>query len=367
MNHWNLFKAAWRIFWRNPALWLFGFLAALGGGFNLRYSFNFDFNPRLNFDPNLFGRGFTPNGQPLPELPFEFRTLLNQLMNSNTLATIVVIGIVWTIIAFLLTTYADGALIGMVNAIGSEQKINLGFGFRAGAKRFLQLLAVRFTLALPALLLAIIAGIVASQLVLTTPDNTNPQQFFNRTVGAVAGLGTLSFIVALLMAAIGVSAERAVVIDELPIWPAIAKGWKFLWSKFGDYFTIVLLFIGLGIAAALVFACILVPILCGTIGLGAVSSFNSFRQDGANVFASVITLLGPSLLITVLLGLLFGILVNVFTSSVWTLAYREWQGLDEAGAAPPATGLQTVEPIAPIEPLGPINPSSNEPPAGGNA
>src|SRR5512143_1729512 len=108
MNHWDLFKQSWRIFWRNPALWLFGLLAALGGGFNLRYSFNFNFNS--NFDLDLFNRNFGLYGQQLRQVPPEVRALLNQIFNSQTLGTLVVVGIIWAIIAFLLVTYADGAL-----------------------------------------------------------------------------------------------------------------------------------------------------------------------------------------------------------------------------------------------------------------
>ena len=359
MNHWNLFKESWRMFWRNPALWVFGLLAALGGGYNLRYNFNFNFNP--NFNPDIFNRGLGPNGQPLPEIPFEFRALLNQIFSSQALGTIVVIGIVWVIIAFLLATYADGALMSMVDALGGGQKVSVAFGFQAGAKRFLHLLAVRFLLALPGLILAIITGIVASQLIFNTPSDLGPAQFFSPTFSAISGLGALSFVAGLLMAAIGVSAERAVVLDKLPIWPAIVKGWKFLWGKFGDYFTIVLLMIGLAILAGIVFACILIPILCGTIGLGAASSVNAFRQDGANIFARIFVFVGPTILIAVLLGLLFGTLANVFTSSVWTLAYREWN----KPAQPADAALQPV--ASPIEPIAPIEPPTNEPPPGGNA
>src|SRR5512136_983631 len=107
MNHWNLFKQAWRMFWRTPALWVFGLLAALGGGFNLRYNFNFNFNPNSNFNPDFFRRFGIPR-QTAPEMPFEFRALLNQIFSSQAIGTIIVIGIVWAIIAFLLTTYADG-------------------------------------------------------------------------------------------------------------------------------------------------------------------------------------------------------------------------------------------------------------------
>jgi hypothetical protein len=346
MNHWNLFKESWRIFWRNPALWVFGLLAALGGGYNLRYNFNFNFNTSPNFDPEWLER-FGATGQRMPDMPFEFRALLNQIFSSQTIGTIIVIGVVWMIIAFLLATYADGALISMVNAIGGGQKASVGFGFRAGAKRFLHLLAVRFTLALPALILAIISAIVLSQIVFNPGTDAGPGQFFNRTFSAISGLGALGFIVGLLMMAIGISAERAVVIDELPIWPSIVKGWKFLWGKFGDYFTIVLLMIGLGILAGIIFACILTPILCGTVGLGAVGSLG---DENLSLFTRIMIFTGPIVLVAVLAGLLFGTLVNVFTSSVWTLAYREW-----TKPAPPIdTALQPattpIVPVAPIEP-----------------
>ena len=360
MNHWNLFKESWRIFWRNPALWLFGLLAALGGGFNLRYNFNFNFNP--NFDPYFFDRNFNLYGQQLRQVPPEVRAFLNQILTgqSQIFGTIVMIGIVWAIVAFLLVTYADGALMSMVNAIGGGQKVGVGFGFRAGAKRFLHLLAVRFLLALPSLILALIIGIVASQLVFSTLDEFGPEQFFSRTFTAVSGLGALGFVVGLLMMAIGVSAERAVVLDEMPIWPSIVKGWKFLWGKFGDYFTIVLLMIGVAILAGIILACVLTPILCSALGLGAASSVNAFRRDGASILAGLFVLLGPTVLIAVLLGLLFATLANVFTSGVWTLAYRELNKPAQPTALVPQPDAAPIEPIPPIEPPTSSAPSAVE-------
>jgi hypothetical protein len=362
MNHWNLFKESWRIFWRHPALWLFGLLAALGGGFNLRYTFNFNFNPTEGFDPNLFFRYFNLYGQRLGAMPPELRTLFDQIFNSQVFGALVIIGIVWAILAFLLVTYADGALMGMVNAIGDGQPASLGFGFRVAARRYLPLLAVRFLLALPALLLALVVAIVTSQIFLSPAEGFGPAQFFGRTFTAISGLGALGFIVGLLMMAIGISAERAVVLDELPIWPSIVKGWKLLWGKFGDYFTIVLLMIGLAILVGIVLACVLTPILCGTLGLGAASSFGAFQQNGANILAGLFVFLGPFVLIAVLLGLLLSMLVNVFTSGVWTLAYREWNKPAAAALQPVAP---SIEPIPPIESSTAGGPPANEPPPAG--
>ena len=71
-------------------------------------------------------------GQRMPEMPFEFRALLNQIFSSQTFGVIVAIGIVWMIIAFLLATYADGALMGMVNTIGGGQKVGVGLASAPG-------------------------------------------------------------------------------------------------------------------------------------------------------------------------------------------------------------------------------------------
>ena len=136
MNHWNLFKESWRIFWRNPALWIFGLLAALGGGFNLRYNFNFNFNPTTSIPAFLIATSVNLGSGCAECRPKSARCSIKSSTARHS-ARSWSIGIVWAIIAFLLVTYADGALMGMVNAIGGEQKVSVGFGFRAGAKRFL--------------------------------------------------------------------------------------------------------------------------------------------------------------------------------------------------------------------------------------
>lgn len=350
MNHWSLFRQSWTIFWRNPALWLFGLLAALGGGVNLNYSFNISDLRRVN------------------AMPFEARALLSQFLRDsglmNSLSVVLVIGIVWAVLAFLLATFAQSALISMVGSIDSGQKPGVSAGFRAGGRRFLPLLAVRFLLALPILIIALIAaGTFASSFADLLNEPSQPAFNFQQ-FGAIAGLGTLGFLVGLLMTAIGVSAERAVVLEETTIGQSLAQGWKMLWSKLGDYVVIALILLGIGIVAGLVFACILLPIICGSIFLGVGQALSAQR----NPLVFVTTLVGPTAIIAVLLGLLFGILATVFVSSVWTLAYRRWRGTEPQPAASALQPVAPIEPIPPIEPLKPTDaggtPSSNEPPQG---
>jgi hypothetical protein len=89
-------------------------------------------------------------------------------------------------------------------------------------------------------------------------------------------------------------------------------------------------------------------------GMGAISALG---DNDMSIFTRIMVFTGPTILVAVLLGLLFGTLANVFTSSVWTLAYREWN----KPAQPAETALQPVAP--PIEPIPPIEPpaSSNSP------
>ena len=347
MNHWNLFKQAWRIFWRNPALWVFGLLAALGGGFSWNYSTNFDVSSYRNL-------------QSMPTMPFEARAFLREFLNSSTVTTLFVIGLLWAIVAFFLVTLAQGALITMVSDVDGGRKPGVGDGFRAGARRFLPLLAVRFILALPTVIIGLIAASMALSSISSFMNDVRPTLSDLRGFGLSAGLGTIGFLLGLLMLGIGVSAERAVVLEDLPIMPSLAQGWKLLWSKLGDYVVIVLLIVAVAIGAGLIFACILVPILCGTVGAGVISAMATERN---NPFVMVTLIAGPTLLITVLLGLLFGTLATVFTSSLWTLAYRQWRA-DFFKPASPATDLQPIEPIPPIEPASPTNQIDNPPPTG---
>ncbi len=340
MNHWNLFKQAWRFFWRNPALWVFGLLAALGGGYSWNYSMNFG-------DMRAFGA-----------MPFEARAILREMFSSTTLNTLFVIGLVWAVIAFILATFAQGAMINMVSEMDAGGKPGVGAGVRAGARRFLPLLAVRFILALPTLLIGLVTASMALSTVSNLLNDTGPSLADIRGLGITAALGTVSFLLGVLMVGIGVSAERAVVLEDQPIMPSLARGWKLLWSKLGDYIVIVVLFIAVGLVAGLIFACILIPVLCAFIG-GGIGSAVSVQRDNPLLIATLFV--GPAVIVAVLLSLIFGTLVTVFTSGVWTLAYRQWRA-DFFNPQLPATGLQPPEPVPPIGPLTSSSPIDNPPP-----
>lgn len=306
MNQWSLFKRSWSIFWKNRTLWVFGLLAALGGG---AASINF-----RGGDTSQFAN-----------LPLGGREMLRQMFQSIDVNALIGIGVVIGLVTFLIGTFGRAALYKMINAIEENQPLSVGAGFTAAGEKFLPLLAVRVLLALPTIIVGAIAAgsflSIFSDLTTEPSQSTNLFNFGN--FGTLAGLGVMVFVLTLLFGAISISAERAVVLDDLSIFAAIARGWKYIWSKFEDYFTIGLLFILVSIAFGILFVCALAPFLLASLG----AALGSIRS-GVNTFAFNFNLLGPAAIAAVIIGLLFGTFFSVFEVSVWTLAYRVWHVTD---------------------------------------
>ena len=308
MNYWALFRQSWSILWRNRTLWVFGLLATLGGG-GLSYRFNL------------------ADVRPVAELPLGARELLRSILGSGDIATLAGIALAIGVITFALATFGQAALIGLVDDVAGGQSVTVGEGVRAGWRHFVPLLIVRVLLALPVL---VVGALAAGSFLPAFTDMLNApgeKPFGLGALGAFTLLGALSFVIALLTWAVGISAERAVVLDELSPWPAIVRGWNWLWAKFADYFSISLIFLVLAILVGIVFVCALLPVLVGTV----VASVDQLRSG--NVFVFTTAIVGPAVILLLVLGLIAGSLASVFVSSVWTLAYRGWR------AAAPIAGL----------------------------
>jgi hypothetical protein len=312
MSQWSFFKRSWSIFWKYKTLWVFGLLAALGGGGSTNFNFS------------------TPNTNQFNNMPVGGREMLRQIFQSIDLNNLLAIGIVVGIVLFVVSTFARSGLYKMINAIEENQPLSVGAGFSAAGEKFLPLLAVRLMLALPVIILgAITAGSMLSMFSALTSDSGSANNSFNFTnFGSIAGLSGVIIIIGLLASAIGISAERAVVLDDLSVFESIARGWKYLLKNFADYFTIALLWIVVGIGFGIVFACALAPFLLA--GLGA--SLGSLRS-GLNITTFTTNLVGPIAIFAVIVGLVLGTFTSVFETSVWTLAYRAWRTTD----TPPAT------------------------------
>jgi hypothetical protein len=276
MNRTQLFREAWSILKRNPALWS---IALIGLA--------------VDFIVNLLVLVAPPDAAVL-------RTLL----------------------AFAVTAFTTGALISMVNAIADGQTATFIDGLQAGWRRFVPLLAVSGTLFLPVWMT--IFFLSGSALIIFTSGLGQPggipatdvlsmiASFFKTADIAVA----MVVAVSVFTNVIGIGAERAVVLDGAPVIAALKQGWQLVQTKARDYLSIGLLLFGVVLAIGLVFAFALGPLL------GMMDTALSSSGDTSGPAASF---LNPANVIFIVIRLVVNSLFTVFTISVWTLIYREWQ------------------------------------------
>jgi len=222
------------------------------------------------------------------------------------------------LLAFVLTAFTSGALISMVNVIADGQTINLVAGLQAGLRRLAPLLALSLMLFLPAWLL--IFFLSGSILTIFTSGLGQPGGL--QATDVLAALSTflsvagLVLVVNVITGLIGVGAERALVIDDLPLIDALKFGWRLLLSRWRDFASIGVMLVGVVLGLGLVFAFILGPLL---------SALASSLSQAGDTAAPAISILSPAGVIYFIISLVVNSLFTVFSSSVWTLAYREWQ------------------------------------------
>jgi hypothetical protein len=298
VNYWGLFRESFGKM-LHPTLWVFGLMAALSGGSSSRFDFR--------------------TTRPLADLPEGLRNLLGDRLASNAPA-IIAAGIIISLVLLLFSTMGQAALLSLINRLENGERISVGLGVDEAGKRFLHLLAVRFLLALP----LIIIGVAAAGSVLAALSGVfagaEPSDFssFNlgelgTSLGRIFGLLGLALIVSLIVGGIGVGAERAVVIEQQPIFKSLSLGTSLFIKQIGDFIIIGLLFIVVMIAVGLLLACMMIP-------LSFAGLSGSLRSGGLAAQPTPLVIIW-----TLVTGLLTGALTAIFNSSIWTLAYRQWR------------------------------------------
>jgi hypothetical protein len=170
------------------------------------------------------------------------------------------------------------------------------------------------------------------------------------TVAAV-GLGVLAILVLIVVGAavslLGNFFHRATALENLGVMDSIRRGYAIVRARVGDVVIMGLIMFGIG----LVFAIVMIPVVLAVLFMAAVAGglpallaggiTNLFAHGAApKVVALVVGI--PLFLLVMTLPLTFiSGLVEAFTSSTWTLTYRETIALQ--------TVKQQPEPLA-VEP-----------------
>ena len=290
MEYGKVFERAWKITWRHRILWLFGFLASLlsrggnggQGGVNYRLS--------------------------------DWSMQAPEWAQWSIAVVVLLLVLLLLVVVAVLSTIGRGALIDGVRQAEEEgDSVSGGNAWRAGVSRFWSLLGIGVlnALALGVLIVPVILGVVGAVMALDRSD-FEPVGIL-AVVGGACVCAVPLFAVGAALSLLREFADRACVLEELSAVQAIARGWAVLRANVGPALIVgAILFVINLIFGGLVFG--------GAVSLGVPAASWLPGAACAGRAAVGVCCLG---LISLAITLVVGAVLQTFTSSLWTLAYRE--------------------------------------------
>ncbi len=315
MDHMRILSRAWAITWRYRVLWLFGFLFVLAGGGGARGTPGGGSNTGWRTGG---GSGPFPSGG----LPFG--------LTESTLITIVVVFVlvmlVLVVLLSILRYVAETAIIAGVDEIeGNQQALTVRRGFRLGwSRRALRLFLADLAVYLPLVVAAIaILALAASPLLLLLAKN----QALN-AVAIVVTIGLALLVILAIIAAVLVVSlvmpyiRRRIVLGGQGVRDAIRQAVKLVRASLADTGLMWLWLLGIGIVWGLVMVPVALAVVVVAVLVGGLPAALVYALSHSVVTAIVVGLPLFLIVLVPVLTLVQGV-YQVYTSSAWTLAYRE--------------------------------------------
>jgi len=340
MDHVKILKRAFSISWNYRVLWVFGFLLALTlprGGPNANYQFGAnDFSRSQGFPP------FSP-------------AISQQFIN-----TIIAVGVALLCIIILLAIagtfvryISETALIRLVDQNeATGEKVNVRAGFRMGwSRRAFRLFLIDLlfgVVGIVAFLLLILVAAAPFLVWLTSSD-------LLRTLGTVTGIGMvflvilLFILIAIILSVVMQFIRRAAVLEDLGVFASIRRGFILVRQRLGDIVVMALILFALGLGWAVLSIPLIILLLLAAVVVGGLPALlaglitSLFVQGYLPWIVAILIGLPIFLVVLVVPGSFVNGLVQVFTSSTWTLTYREVLAL--GGARPEAQPPQPAPPL----------------------
>ena len=335
MNHITILKRAFNITVNYRALWLFGMLLALttgsgsgnGGGANGSSSAP-DSGPNFNWQ-NPFGE--------FPQISTEVIQMWIGIA-IGLACLILILFVAGTIVRYI----SETALIRMVDEHeNSGEQLSIRQGFRLGWSRrawkmFLMDLLVGLGFVTVFLLLLAVAAL---PLLVWLTKNTPLQ-----VIGTIVSAGSILLLVfAAMIAALAVTlillfARRACALENLDVRASLRRGYQIVTQRLSDVVMMGAMMFGVGLLWILVTIPIILAIIVGAAliaGLPALlaGSVAGFFTQGATPWIVAAIVGAPIFLIAVIIpGALISGWHKVFSSSAWTLTYREALALEQRTA-----------------------------------
>jgi hypothetical protein len=333
MDIFDVFFRALKLTFKNPKLWLLGFLAALSGGDGNVGSTNFNF-PSSFPSPGSGTGGSSGGGGELFEQLERTIDSLARTIGTNTELLIGLIGIglcllvVIGLFTLLFSEIGHGGLIVNAERIENGQTTAIREGLRAGAGRAGALFGQRLLLLLPGLIITLIVVIGSVALFATAigqgpgASTSDPTEVLFGMFGALFCLAVplvcVSWIYTLAVQLLSNFGRRAIMIEGHGAVDGLKRGWAVIKANGLNTFLMMLLsgvvrFI-FGIVVGVILLAIAVPLM---LGIGAVTA--SASEQSLPIFGLLAALF---VIVFIVLSALISSVITTFESALWTLTYR---------------------------------------------
>ena len=363
----KILRRAWYILWSYRALWVFGLILALaaggssGSGSNSGYQFESDGGSNGPDTPQSLQQAFREFqreldrlfDQGIPDIDISGQAFTTFLWIIGAfILLMVIVGIVMAVARYV----SETAVIHMVDEYeGTGNKITVRQGFRVGwSNTAWRLFLINLIVHLPIILLLIVLLMVGVGIYFAvTSGNGN---FAAVSMVSLIGLAFLSiFVVVILTVILNLLRHffwRICVLEGASVGESIRQGFELVRENWKNVGLMWLVMVGLGIIwaiASIILFIITIPVLIVTAVLAAlvvavpflllVGAFSLFLGGPLPWIAGGLFVLPLFFILAFSPWVLVGSWQSVFTSTVWTLTYRE------INALPPAQPQLIEEPV----------------------
>lgn len=344
MDFGAIIKRAWQITWRYKALWALGVFAGVSGcqggssGSSYRTS---------SGDWNRYVDSTTAPGL-LRDFQDGIQAWLPALIALSFV--LIALGLVWAVFSIA----AKGGLVVAVNELEEGRERRLGELWRIGFSRFWPLVGLGLLLNLPVLIVALVvvfATLIPVMTVLVAGSDSGAA--FVPVCGGLAIGIPLLIVLGFILGVMYLIGIRYVMLGGQGPVEAARNSWYFFRNRFKDSFLMYLIGGALNIAASIVIA---IPIVIIAIA-AAIPVFVAIRAQSAAGVVGPVAIAG---LLIFAVSLFYQAAWGTFSSSLWTVFFRQVTGMAAPPVVQPAVpaGYQPV----PTQPYAPSRSPVAEPP-----
>ncbi|HEX2997961.1 MAG TPA: hypothetical protein VHP14_24265 [Anaerolineales bacterium] len=366
----KILRRAWYILWNYRTLWIFGLVLALAAGSSTgNGSSNNSSRWQQNNNPSYQGPSYTSPQDFFNDVGRQWNNLLSQGIPDLDITGKAFVTFLWIVGGFILFMFLIGIVVAIARYVSevavirmvdeyenSGTKMTVREGFRIGWSRSAwRLFLINLIVNLPVIILMLtllVTGVLIFIAVINNNFTFNPAN-----IVAMSGLAFLViFIVIILSIFLGLLRYffwRVAALEDAGVGESLRRGFALARENWKSVGIMWLVMIGLGIAWAIVsvIAVILtIPVVILTAVVAAIVSavpgllllgiFSIFLSGPLPWIAAGIFILPLFFTIAFSPWLLLGSWQQVFTSTVWTLTYRELKVLP--AALIPPTDLEPV-------------------------